>query len=316
MSLSPIYTTTPTILATTAVTVARFQTDRLHSGHIAFLEYLQENYAKVIVFLGVSRIVGTVTNPLDFAARAALVKRFNPNFLVAPLPDMAIDAKWSASLDARIGELTGPSEKIVLIGCRDSFIGHYLGNRNVIELKAEEPKAASLIRKQIGLKSIGSDDFRRGVIWSTQNRFPITYPTVDFVVWHRNGANKQVEVLMGQKPGEPLWRFGGGFVDVADETLEDAALRECREEMPGPELNKKVVYLGSHKINDWRYKGTGDGIMTSFFAIEHLWGLAKAGDDLADVKWFYLDSLTEEDVMPVHVPLLQMLKVRVEQGVI
>ncbi len=113
--------------------------------------------------------------------------------------------------------------------------------------------------------------------------------------------------MLGRKPGSTKWQFPGGFVDPTDESLEAAALREVGEEISGLKDLYDLTFIGSRKINDWRYKGTKDGIMTSFFVVfadPH--GELKASDDLEEVKVFTIPE-AQEVIADEHRPLLDIL---------
>lgn len=70
-----------------------------------------------------------------------------------------------------------------------------------------------------------------------------------------------------------------------------------------------VKYIGSTKIDDYRYKDTDHKVITSFYKIQHVDGDAGEGpfDDIARTKWFYLSELKEDDMHPAHKILHQML---------
>ncbi|HEX5150269.1 MAG TPA: hypothetical protein VFW07_02410 [Parafilimonas sp.] len=52
-----------------------------------------------------------------------------------------------------------------------------------------------------------------------------------------------------------------------------------------------MQYIGSAKIDDWRYRNEADKIITLFFKTTLLFGRQKAGDDLAEIKWITLGEL-------------------------
>jgi len=61
-------------------------------------------------------------------------------------------------------------------------------------------------------------------------------------------------------------------------------------------------------VDDWRYRSEKDKIKTLFFTAERLFGIARASDDIEELKCFDLDKLTEDDIVDTHLPLWDMLK--------
>ncbi len=138
------------------------------------------------------------------------------------------------------------------------------------------------------------------------HKWPTSFQAVDIVATHReNGL-----ILLGKKPKEPHWRFPGGFVDPKDNSLEEAAIRERREEC-GIDLECTwPEYIHSFRVQDPRYTDSEDKIMSAVFLSHHLYGEAKAGDDLQKVHWFKKDYLRRnytKMVMPVHHPIVEKL---------
>jgi bifunctional NMN adenylyltransferase/nudix hydrolase len=90
-------------------------------------------------------------------------------------------------------------------------------------------------------------------------------------------------------------------------SLEQAAGRELSEEVPKL-FTHEFSYIGSTKVNDFRYKGTKDGIMTSLFVTYKLGGTEIAGDDIEEVEWFDLSTFDLNILTEHHHPLFEMLK--------
>ena len=93
-------------------------------------------------------------------------------------------------------------------------------------------------------------------------------------------------------------------------TFEDAARREFAEET-GLNIEGELTYLGSHQINDWRYRWERDKIITTFFHGFYSWGKARPGDDLDDVDWFDLEKAKDilvDSHWILHRALTQYLK--------
>ena len=286
-------------MKTTAVLVARFQTPELHEGHIRLLDQITSRHRRTIVVLGVSPAKGSRRNPFDFHTREKMLKARYPQLVVLPLRDHRSDEHWSANLD-RLLDDSFPGESFLLYGGRDSFIPAYSGAFPVSELPEVPGHSSTQIRDQRSDEVLGSEDFRLGVNYACQNRYPTVFPAVDLALI-REGA-----VLLGRKPGESHWRFPGGFIDPTDASAEQAARRELREECGDLEV-ERLTYLGSFLIDDWRYRGEADKIMSFFFAAQFLYGTSAAGDDLEAVQWWSFDKL--EDLVqnglltPEHLPL-------------
>jgi bifunctional NMN adenylyltransferase/nudix hydrolase len=281
------------------VIIARFQTNKLHDGHIHLIDHVLSNHKKVVVLLGVSKVPNTKKNPLDFASRMLMIQARYPNLTILPIRDQRSDEKWSQSVDEMISSAYG-YKKTVIYGSRDSFIPYYSGKNTVIELEPSVNYSATNVREAVAKETLPSEDFRAGVIYQAYNNRPVTYPTVDICVYNNHG-----EILLAKKPNEKHWRFVGGFVDPEDTSWEMAAKRELREETGGSLEIHKPNYVLSHRVNDWRYQGEEDGIMTSLFLAERHFGLATASDDIEQVSWFPVQFFSNYDgirtkIMPEH----------------
>jgi bifunctional NMN adenylyltransferase/nudix hydrolase len=126
-----------------------------------------------------------------------------------------------------------------------------------------------------------------------EKRFPTVFATVDIVI-RRDG-----KLLLGRKAHQTEFRFVGGFSDPAfDHSYEDAAIREAKEETA---LRiHSVAYLGSARIDDPRYRNTPDCIITHLFLAEEWEGEEIASDDIAELKWFSENELTENHFVKEH----------------
>jgi bifunctional NMN adenylyltransferase/nudix hydrolase len=289
----------------TAVLIARFQTPYLHEGHRHLLNQVKANHHRVVVVLGVSPVKGSKRNPYDFYTRERLLKEEYPGFIILPLADHPLDEAWSANLDQLL-ESTFPNENFLLYGSRDSFIPFYCGLLPVKELEAQGDYSATCIRNEYSDQVLNSRDFRLGINYACQNTYSKIYPTVDIALF----KEERRYLLLGKKKGRAEWRLPGGFVDVTDTDFETAARRELMEEC-GPVEVSRMRYLGSAKINDWRYRSEEDKIMTLLFATDLIFGEAVAHDDLQKVGWFLVDQLEtmmkEDKVAKEHHPLIRLI---------
>lgn len=284
------------------VMVGRFQVPALHEGHRGLFEYVRERHNKVIVFLGLAPVPSSRTNPLDFEARKQMLHDAYPDLIVNYVKDIDSDEGWSKILDNRIGDLITPSQSVVLYGGRDSFIDRYHGKFPTRELLQDTWYSGDSIRKEIARSAtIGSPEFRRGVIWSAYSRFPASIPTVDIAIYNDDFS----KVLLAKKPREGRFRFIGGFADPGSSTYEADARREVMEEAH-VEISDPW-YITSRLIDDWRYRVEVDKIKTLFFGAKYLSGQPQPDDDIEEVKWFEIDTLKLEQIMPVHRELFELM---------
>lgn len=288
-------------LADVGVIVGRFQVHNFHPGHRELLEYVSIKHSKVIVFLGVSQVMSSRSDPLDFQARAQLFREYYPDIITLPLLDKRTDQEWSNNLDSQLATLTNPSQSVILYGSRDSFLNHYKG-RHRTQMLVADPHAfwsGTEVRNKIKNTTIPSEDFRAGAIYQSFAAYPRAISTVDCAVFQ---GLEDLDMLVIKKPGERQWRFPGGYVN-AGETYEATTRREVQEET-GISITDPV-YLKSFVVDDWRYRNDVDKITTSLFAAYKLSGAIKAADDASEAEWVPMKDLVEKYFMPEHRPLFE-----------
>jgi len=287
------------------VIVARFQVARLHDAHKDLIQTVCNDHAKVIIFLGLAPNLGTKNNPLDFESRKKMVLETFPDVNVLYINDRVSDEDWSRDLDRQLSNphLVAPGKTVTLYGSRDSFIQYYTGKFPTQELIPESTVSGTESRKLAGTKVKGTQDFREGAIWITQNQWPRVIATVDIALINR----KDRKLLLGRKPNEKLLRFIGGYSTPNSQSFEEDAARELKEETH-IEVGD-LQYIGSTFIKDWRYEDEEDKIKTTFFFAEYTFGVAQADDDIAETKWVSLDLGQElkKLIVPEHQVLVEML---------
>lgn len=280
------------------VIVGRFQVNELHEAHRQIIDFVKTNHKKVIVFLGVSPTLTTKNNPLDFVSRKEMILQAYPSVTVMPIPDHPSDEEWSKELDSRIREAC-PINSVLLYGGRDGFISYYHGRFSTTEIEQTIFVSGTEVRKEVSREVKPSADFRSGVIYAAYNQYPKVFATVDVAIIDGD------RILLGRKPTQDKFRFLGGFTDPTDNSFEDAAKREVKEES-GLDV-EEVVYLGSCRIDDWRYRNEEDKIMTHLFTAKYTSGNPHATDDIAELKWFNIKDLKEEDFVKEQYPLFKIL---------
>lgn len=287
------------------VIVGRFQVPKLHSGHIEIINRVLQNHKKLLLVLGCKYGNPDLKNPLPYITRDTMIREMFPMATIIPFFDMKDDKEWVKNLD-RVVEHLYPHEDITFYGSRDSFLNCYESNGGKWNTQVLEPLpdfSGTLYREQISGEVLNTEDFRKGIIYSVYNRYPIVYQTVDIIPFSDD------YVLLGKKKEEKLFRFIGGFVDPKDPTLEHAALRELDEEAGMVSTYESdFKYLGSTKIKDIRYTNP-DTIMTSVFVLnrtnEQLSNCA-ANDDLDSLEIIKIKDLNASMIEDAHIPIMNM----------
>jgi bifunctional NMN adenylyltransferase/nudix hydrolase len=285
------------------VIIGRFQIHELHEAHKEMIDEVLSRHEKVIFFLGVSPTLSTKRNPLDFRSRKVMIEEtYNKDMIILPINDKKRDDIWSKQVDEKIREVE-PVGSVVLYGSRDSFIPHYEGKFDTIELVPNSIVSASQVRREVSKKVERTKEFRAGVIYGAYNNFATVHPVIDVAIM--NGD--ETEVLLGRKKNERRFRFIGGFTDVTDESYEQTVRREAKEET-GVEVDG-IEYITSMRVEDWRYRSDPErAIITSFYKAKKVFGREEGNDDIEEVKWFKLADFGEDELVTEHNKLLIALK--------
>lgn len=299
---------------TVGVIVARFQVAELHEAHKELIDTVLSNHAKVMIFLGLSQVRGSIYDPLDFQPRKQMILEAYPhdkypNLTVGYVKDNRSDEDWSNKLDGQIRDHLGPNDTVVLYGSRDSFLTHYKGKFETRELQATRFVSGTELRQKIAQAPQSNPQFRAGAIWASYQRHPTVYSTVDIAVFDP----KERRILLARKPLETGYRFVGGFASPTDDSFEEAALRELEEETQITVGLDALRYVGSKKVNDWRYAtNPSEKIMTHVYVGLYSMGAPRADDDIAEVRWFDYDKFDAENafdysIVEEHIPLVSMV---------
>lgn len=290
------------------VIIGRFQVSRLTDGHRDLINSVLARHPKVVIFLGSTPgLTGTRRDPLDFMSRMRMIHAEFSNIMVLGIKDEPTNEGWSKTLDSRIKEHF-EVESICLYGSRDSFAPAYSGQFPVISLQESRHVSGTAARAAVSNMVLDDPGFRDGVIYSSFSRRSTSFQTVDIAVIQKAQDDKGDLLILGRKTKDPKgeWRFPGGFIDPLDESLERAAMRELGEEMPGL-ATSQPKYVGSFRVDDWRYRNQSDKILTALFVVELQFGNLDAGDDLDKLGAAHLSNMKEKHFVAAHRPLFTEL---------
>jgi bifunctional NMN adenylyltransferase/nudix hydrolase len=284
------------------VIVGRFQIDDLHEGHQYLIEKVKELSDNLIIVIGVSITDLTFENPLGYVARKLMIEEKYDDVKIVSLKDVPNDdVQWSYNLDEIIlNNISSIDTEVTLYGSRDSFVNYYHGQFETKQIETPFDVSATEKRKEIKSKIGKTSDWRKGVIFATQNMYPKVYPTVD-IACTNNG-----KVLLAKKPKEVKFRFPGGFVDPTDINYAHAGIRELKEETNISVDVADMKYIDSIQVPDLRYLNGRDKIITTLFTVETTLTDAKPMDDIAYVEWVDIDSLSYEMFVDTHKPLAKL----------
>jgi len=277
------------------VVIGRFQVDALSEAHEALIEVAKSNNDEFIVGIGTSVVKIEITNPLSYEIRKEMIQSDFPNAIIIPIHDVGNLKYWNRILDETLNKYSENAE-ITIYGGRDSLIDTYDGKFKTERIK-EFPISGTEIRENISKNSINTVDFRRGIIFAANQRYPSGYSVVDAICVDGD------KILMGKKANRDQICLIGGFFDPEkDNTLEDAVIRELKEETGITGKNPK--YLTSRKIDDYRFRKESNKLISAAFVLEYESGEAKADDDIAEVKWYNITELDIEEfynsIIPQH----------------
>lgn len=284
------------------VIIGRFQVPQLTDAHKELINLVRNNHKKVLILIGTTETLGTKSNPLGYDSRMKMIQKDFPNCILSYVQDNKSDEVWSKDVDSIIRTIY-PLGTICLYGSRKSFIPCYSGKLDTFELGVISDSEGSKIRNEAGKVICDSADFRKGVIYSSQNQYPKVFLTVDIAVIKKEG--REIRVLMGRRKGLEKFRFPGGFVSPIDENLEVSARRELTEEIDVEADD--FEYISSNLQQDWRYKDKDEKIMTVFFKAQYIFGSIKPKEEFEETQWILLSPWAVQKIEDSHITLFETL---------
>lgn len=296
------------------VVVARLQWPVIHPWQKHMIDTVLNTSSHLLVCLWVNPLdARTPHNPLPYESRKIMVEELYPPTVasVEPLRDMpGNDEQRSRQLDQIIRKYADTYNQVRLYGSRDSFIRYYSGEYECVELPAYGEHNGTTIRWEIAQQYPINEQQRIWAIWANQQPYATMYSTVDVAIFNEDFS----KLRLARKEHEDKYRFVWWFVDPSDPDRQYAAYRELQEET-GIAVDgvQALQHIGSKRIDDPRYRGTGHGIMTDLFYVQQQRG-GRPQDDIKELRWFDYSTLTKDYLMPVHHELFDLLTHKIPQA--
>lgn len=140
-------------------------------------------------------------------------------------------------------------------------------------------------------------------------KYPRPAVTADCVVMTRESEPKVLLIERGNEPFKGCWAFPGGFMEM-DETLEECAVRELKEETGMEVTEDDIMAFGTFSAVDRDPRGRT--ISKAYLVMVDEPIEVKGLDDAAKAEWFNISELPElafdhEEMFSHALALYQML---------
>ena len=328
----------------TIMLIGRFQP--LHNAHLEIIKRCTALTDQLVIVAGSAHQPRTYKNPFTFDERRQMIMAatagLNMRIYVEPNIDTIYnDQAWAVRIQ-------GIHSKYRCLGTKDAIIGHkkdgssfYLDmfpQWDYINVEKIEPLSAVNIRDLYFRRDVNFN-FLRSVVPETTLDFLGTFsntPEYEQIIREREFVDtykKQYaslpyppifstadavviqsgHVLMIKRrsePGKGLWALPGGFVNAnTDKSVEDAAIRELREEtgikVPAPVLRGSIKRSRVFDAIDRSARGR---TITHAFHIELPDGelpKVKGSDDAEKARWVPIAEVKSEETFEDHFEIIQ-----------
>lgn len=331
----------------TVVYIGRFQP--VHNAHVEIIRRAKSLADNVVIIIGSAYQPRTYKNPFTTEERIAMIQNLavrvgDPKCSVHvdfTRDSMYNDQAWAGRIQTIVNEYAVPGEKVAIIGHDKDESTFYLKmfpqwTHEDVELI--EPLNATDIR-DLYFRKDAHEGFIRHVVPETVFNFmqefkqtpdyqqiirerefvdaykkqyasfpyPPVFVTVDAVVIC---SGHILMIKRRAEPGKGLWALPGGFLDaVGDKSVQEAAIRELREEtgikVPAPVLAGSIQ---SNRVFDSPGRSTRGRTITHAFKIVLADGdlpKVKGQDDAEKARWVPIAEVASEDCYEDHYDIIQ-----------
>ena len=325
------------------VFIGRFQP--LHNAHVEIIRKAGELAEKVIIVVGSANQPRTFKNPFSFEERKELIYQNCVNLVGSLIVESTYDTiynhdAWTVRVQNIVAKHTTEESKVAIIGHKKDETSFYLdmfpqwelielpsiGNlsasqiRHVYFNEANDPKWFGLVVSESTieflLKFAETEDYQQIIrelefiekYKSQYSSFPYppTFVTVDAIVVQ---SGHVLMIRRRAEPGKGLLALPGGFLDaLSDKSLEDAMIRELREETC-LKVPDKVIrgHIENVKVFDSLERSTRGRTITHAFYIKLPDGelpRVKHGSDASSAKWIPISKVNSSECYEDHYEII------------
>ena len=328
----------------TLVLIGRFQP--IHNAHLEIIKRATALCDQLIIVTGSAAQPRTYKNPFTSAERERMIKYaaggLSMLINIEANPDTIYnDQAWAVRVQALVAKHTKPGAKVGIIGHKKDDSSFYLDmfpqwgfeNVELIEFLSAVDIRDLYFRMDANYK------FLKGVVPETTYNFLLDFAHTDeyrqiikereFVANYKKqyaslpyppifSTADSVVIQSGHillikrraEPGKGLWALPGGYVNAnTDKSVEDAAIRELREEtlikVPAPVLRGSIR---RSKVFDAIDRSPRGRIITHAFHIELPDGelpKVKGNDDAEKARWVPIAEVRSEECFEDHYEIIQ-----------
>ena len=327
----------------TLVLIGRFQP--FHSAHLEIVKRATALCEQLIIITGSAAQPRTYKNPFTSAERAGMIKSatrgLNMQIYIEPNVDTIYnDQAWAVRIQGIVSKYAVLGTKTGIIGHKKDDSSFYLdmfpqwGYENVelIEFLSAVDIRDLYFKRDVNMKFIKGvvpetvfdflEQFRTTADYEQIIRerefvanykkqyaslpYPPIFSTADSVVIC---SGHVLMIKRRAEPGKGLWALPGGYVNAnTDKSVEDAAIRELREEtlikVPAPVLRGSIV---RSKVFDAVDRSPRGRIITHAFHIQLPDGelpKVKGSDDAEKARWVPIAEVRSEECFEDHFEII------------
>jgi bifunctional NMN adenylyltransferase/nudix hydrolase len=328
----------------TLVLIGRFQP--FHNAHLEIIKRCTALTDQLVIITGSAKQPRTYKNPFTSEERATMIRYATMGLSIRihieeNVDTMYNDQAWAVRVQSIVSRYKILGTKTAIIGHKKDDSSFYLDmfpQWDYVDVEEIEPLSAVNIR-DLFFKTSFNSNFIKNVVPQTTYDFlmafrqteefqqiirerefvenykkqyaslpyPPIFSTADAVVIQ---SGHVLMIKRRAEPGKGLWALPGGYVNAnTDKSVEDAAIRELREEtmikVPAPVLRGSIV---RSKVFDAIDRSPRGRIITHAFYIQLPDGelpKVKGSDDAEKARWVPIAEVRSEECFEDHFEILQ-----------